>query len=96
MRKQMPKPGKTITVGDKNYKIIKVNALEETLEVNWLDGQERNIILTKEEWSQARAPQPAQGQTPAPAQTQAQTPEAGAQPRKKKPRHHKAPEGQDQ
>ncbi|MBU1406346.1 MAG: hypothetical protein KKE83_07805 [Proteobacteria bacterium] len=96
MRKQMPKPGKTITVGEKNYKIIKVNALEETLEVNWLEGQERNIILTKEEWSQARAAQPAQqGQTPA----QAQAPEPGAQPsqpRKKKHKQHKAPEGQNQ
>ena len=94
MRKTMPKPGKTITVGEKNYKIIKVNALEETLEVNWLDGQERNIILTKEEWSQARAAQPTQPQGQPQAQPQA--PEASAQPRKKKHKQHKAPEGQDQ
>ena len=96
MRKRMPKPGKTITVGDKNYKIIKVNALEETLEVSWVEGQERNIILTKEEWSQAKAPQPAQGQAQpqSQAQTQSQAPEQQeAQPRRKKPRHHKAPEG---
>ncbi len=92
MRKTMPKPGKTITVGEKNYKIIKVNALEETLEVSWLEGQERNIILSKEEWSQARAPQPAQGQ----AQTQAQPPEPEAPARRKKSKPHKAPEGSDQ
>ncbi|MHB1014628.1 MAG: PSP1 domain-containing protein [Desulfurivibrionaceae bacterium] len=92
MRKTMPKPGKTITVGEKNYKIIKVNALEETLEVSWLEGQERNIILSKEEWSQARAPQPAQGQT----QTQAQPPEPEAPARRKKSKPHKAPEGSDQ
>jgi cell fate regulator YaaT (PSP1 superfamily) len=94
IRKTMPKPGKSITVGEKNYKIVKVNPLEETIEVSWVDGHERNIVLTKEEWSQARAMQPAQGQ-PQP-QAQAQAPEAEAQPRRKKPRHHKAPEGPDQ
>lgn len=95
IRKTMPKPGKAITVGEKNYKIIKVNPLEETLEVAWVDGHERNIILTKEEWSQARATQPVQGQA-APPQPQAQPPEAEAPPRRKRPKHHKAPEGSAQ
>ncbi|MDG4475716.1 PSP1 domain-containing protein [Thiovibrio frasassiensis] len=92
MRKKMPKPGKIITIGEKNYKVIKVNALEETLEVNWLEGQERNILLSKEEWSQAKAALPAPGQS----QPRAQAPEADTQPRKKKPKQHKAPEGPDQ
>ncbi|MHB8987510.1 MAG: PSP1 domain-containing protein [Desulfobulbia bacterium] len=94
MRKKMPKPGKIITIGEKNYKIIKVNALEETLEVSWLEGQERNILLTKEEWSQAKTAQPALNQ-PQP-QPRAQTPEAEAPPRRKKPKQHKAPETPEQ
>jgi len=92
MRKKMPKPGKIITIGEKNYKIIKVNALEETLEVSWLEGQERNILLTKEEWSQAKTTQPALSQP----QPRAQTPEAEAPPRRKKPKQHKAPETPEQ
>ncbi|HIJ90828.1 MAG: regulatory iron-sulfur-containing complex subunit RicT [Desulfobulbaceae bacterium] len=92
MRKTMPKPGKTITIGDKSYKIIKVNALEETLEVNWVEGQERNILLTKEEWSQAKPTHPAQGQ----AQPQVQAQTADVPPRRKKPKHHKAQEVPDQ
>ncbi|MFH1019790.1 MAG: hypothetical protein V1782_04125, partial [Pseudomonadota bacterium] len=94
IRKTMPKPGKAITVGEKNYKIIKVNPLEETLEVSWVDGQERNIILTKDEWSQAKATQPAQGQAQPQAQTQPPDTEAPA--RRKKSKHHKAPEGSAQ
>jgi len=92
MRKKMPKPGKIITIGEKNYKIIKVNALEETLEVSWLEGQERNILLTKEEWSQAKTTQPALSQP----QPRAQPPEAEAPPRRKKPKQHKAPETPEQ
>ena len=94
IRKTMPKAGKTITVGEKNYKIIKVNPLEETLEVSWVDGHERSIILSKEEWTQARATQPAHVQATAPAPTQ--TPETDAPARRKRSRHHKAPEGSNQ
>lgn len=95
MRKTMPKPGKAITVGEKNYKIIKVNALEETLEVSWLDGQERNIILRKEEWSQAISTQTTLGQQPQPPRPPKSS-EADAPARKRKPRHHKNPQGHDQ
>lgn len=94
IRKTMPKPGKTITVGEKNYKIIKVNLLEETLEVSWVDGHERSIILTKEEWTRARATQPAHVQATAQAPAQASDAEAPA--KRKKSRHHKAPEGSNQ
>jgi cell fate regulator YaaT (PSP1 superfamily) len=95
MRKTMPKPGKIINVGGKNYKIIKVNALEETLEVSWLEGQERNIILTKEEWSQAEAAQPGPAQTPAPPQPPARTPEPETPGRRKKPRPPRPPKERD-
>lgn len=87
LRKKMPKPGKTITVGEKNYKITKVNTLEETIEVATPDGQERNIILTKEQWSQCR-PTTA---TPQPPQLQPQT--AEPQSRKKRPKNPKPERG---
>ncbi|MFA7383357.1 MAG: regulatory iron-sulfur-containing complex subunit RicT [Desulfurivibrionaceae bacterium] len=97
MRKTMPKPGKAITIGEKNYKIVKVNPLEETIEVSWVDGHERNIILTKEEWSQARATQPAPGQSPLPqVQPQPVAPEAQAPPRRKKSRPPRGAKGTDQ
>jgi len=99
MRKTMPKPGKAISIGEKNYKIVKVNPLEETLEVSWVDGHERNIILTKDEWSQARATQPVPGQQQAAlpqAQMQPLAPEAQAQPRRKKPRPPRGPKESDQ
>jgi cell fate regulator YaaT (PSP1 superfamily) len=94
MRKTMPKPGKIITVGGKSYKIIKVNALEETLEVSWMEGQERNIILTKEEWSQAGAAQSGPPQaSPPPAQPASPEPEAPA--RRKRGRNSRGTQGSD-
>ncbi|MGV1100401.1 PSP1 domain-containing protein [Thiovibrio sp. JS02] len=89
LRKKMPKPGKTITVGEKTYKVIKVNPLEETIEANCLDDQEKNVLLKKEEWRQAR-PLPSPGQGPA----QPQVGEAGG--KKKKSRNPKPPEGGDE
>jgi len=67
LRKKMPKPGKTIILGEKNYKVLKVNALAGTIEVTCLDDKERNIILAREEWEQAKKPQPAQPAQPAQA-----------------------------
>jgi hypothetical protein len=94
MRKTMPKPGKIITVGEKSYKIIKVNALEETLEVSWMEGQERNIILTKEEWSQAGVAQSGPPQSsPPPAQPPSPEPEAPA--RRKRGRNSRGTQGSD-
>jgi cell fate regulator YaaT (PSP1 superfamily) len=64
LRKKMPKPGKTIILGEKNYKVLKVNALAGTIEVTCLDDKERNITLSREEWERAKKPQP-----PPPVQT---------------------------
>lgn len=58
LRKKMPKPGKTIILGEKNYKVLKVNALAGTIEVTCLDDKEKNIILAQEEWQAAKKPQP--------------------------------------
>ncbi|MFZ5774081.1 MAG: PSP1 domain-containing protein [Thermodesulfobacteriota bacterium] len=85
LRKKMPKPGKTITVGEKTYKIIKVNALEETIEVATPDGQERNVVLTKEQWSQCRPAAPPPPPQPAPTD---------GQPRRKRPRNPNPERGQ--
>ena len=99
LRKKMPKAGKTITLGTKNYRVIKVNPLEETIEVNCLDDQERNILLSKEEWSQARPPQTQQGQPPAqePGQEKAQRQgqDAGSASRKKKKSRNPKPQEGD-
>lgn len=62
LRKKMPKPGKTILLDEKNYKVLKVNALTGTIEVACLDSKGKNIILTREEWQQAKKPQSAQPQ----------------------------------
>jgi len=94
-RKKMPKQGKIISLGEKNYKIFKVNALEETLEVSSLDGQEKNVILTKQEWSQARLIQPA---GPRPQEASPQTGPADprdAAMKKKRPRRPKPSENQE-
>ncbi len=88
LRKKMPKAGKTITLGEKNYKVIKVNPLEETIEVHCLDSQEKNIVLDKEEWRKARPPQ-GQGV----GQGQPQPGEGGG--RRKKSRNSKPPEGEE-
>ena len=54
LRKKMPKLGKNITLDDKTYKVTKLNVLEETIQVYAPDEVEKNRVLTKEEWLQAK------------------------------------------
>ena len=54
LRKKMPKLGKQIILNDKTYKVTKLNVLEETVQVYAPDEVEKNRVLTKEEWSQAK------------------------------------------
>lgn len=85
-RKKMPKLGKNITLAGQNYKVVKLNILEETVEAFAMDDQERTpVTLTRDQWSQAK-PQPA------PQQQQKSEPN----PQKSKSKKTKAPEGGEQ
>jgi len=53
IKKHLPKPGKQIVLDGKNYKILHINALQETITVVDPNTHDPPRILTREEWEPA-------------------------------------------
>ncbi|TBV82273.1 MAG: hypothetical protein EYX74_03110 [Desulfobulbaceae bacterium] len=62
LRRQMPKPGKIVTLDGRDFKVLKVNILEETLEVNTPDDPEQVITWQRHEWQRCE-PDKSRGKT---------------------------------
>jgi len=68
LRKNMPKPGKTIILDNQSYKILQVNALAQSITVVNQENKGPLRTLTKDEWQQAepasKPPQKKPGRAP--------------------------------
>lgn len=69
IRRQMPKQGKTVSLDGQLFKVLKLNILEENIEVCNLDDPERVIVWQASEWQRCEpaggSGKPAQEQAPA-------------------------------
>ena len=69
IRRQMPKQGKTVSLDGQLFKVLKLNILEENIEVCNLDEPERVIVWQASEWQRCEpaggSGKPAQEQAPA-------------------------------
>lgn len=90
LRRQLPKPGKTVTLDDRAFKINRVHVLEETVEVTALDEPERPIIWQRSEWQRLKEQR---GSKPEEA---AVAPAAGATVETGRPRQDKRSRGKKQ
>lgn len=80
LRKVMPKPGKTLTIGDKTYKITQVNLLEEKVVVSDPenpDNPDMPMTLERKDWEPAmqqqrkeRGPKPGRGRKKPPQKSE--------------------------
>jgi len=53
IRKRMPKQGKTVVLDGRNYKVTRINALDETVEAVPVDDPGQAVLWREEEWSRA-------------------------------------------
>ncbi|MDZ7640486.1 MAG: regulatory iron-sulfur-containing complex subunit RicT [Desulfurivibrio sp.] len=55
LRKPMPRPGKQVTLDGKLFKVLKLNVLEQSVEVRQTDDPERQIVWQASEWQRCAA-----------------------------------------
>jgi cell fate regulator YaaT (PSP1 superfamily) len=84
MRRQMPKPGKNVSLDGQLFKVLKINVLEETVEACALDDPERVITWQASEWRRCE-PVKGGGKPAAEREAGAQKTNHG-QPRQSRPR----------
>ena len=53
IKREMPKPGKQISIKGETFKVLQNNVLNETITVVSLDKEEKPIVLNRDEWEQA-------------------------------------------
>ena len=74
IRRQMPKQGKTVSLDGQLFKVLKLNILEENIEVCNLEDPERVIVWQASEWQRCEpaggSGKPAQEQAPADKETE--------------------------
>jgi cell fate regulator YaaT (PSP1 superfamily) len=67
LRKDMPKPGKTLTLNGVEYKILQTNILKGTISAVALSGTPEGVqIFSREEWEAALTPAPVVDKKPRP------------------------------